>query len=277
MPLFVVISGYFFNPYQNINKLKTSSIKLIETFFIYFLIYECLKWVQNGSLTIKDLISPPYIMWYLWTLIFWRITGYHVFNRYKCNKTSIFLAFGAALTIGLLPIGNELAIQRFFAFAFFFVIGIYMRNNRIKPNKFLLISSIPVLFTLCYLLIKLEGRNIDDLRFFFYYNRPYETAYDTLIRVTALILGLSISVFLWNTLKEIRIIAKIGASTLPIYLLHLLPIKFYKYYSDIYHLPQDIISLLLLSISIVCSIYLISRKKHFDIILNPFSHRIHLR
>lgn len=69
MPLFVIISGYFFNSKKKIERLKSSSIKLAETFIIYFFIYQAIKWGESGRLTFNDYISPPYIMWYLWALI----------------------------------------------------------------------------------------------------------------------------------------------------------------------------------------------------------------
>lgn len=276
MPLFIIISGYFFNPGQKIEKLKYSTIKLAESFFWFFILYQCLRWFEYGHLSVNDLISPPYIMWYLWTLIFWRITGRLIYNKRECRKTSIILAFGLALLIGLLPLKNEFSIQRFFAFAFFFVIGIYMRNNQIKLNKYLLIASIPILFVGCYVLLKQTGRSFDDLRWILYYNRPYQTIYDVMLRFITLILGLSISLLMWNSIKGHRIMSKIGSATLSIYLLHLLPVKFYAYLAEIHNLPHDIISLLFITLGIVYSIYIISRNKHIECILNPLSHSLKL-
>lgn len=274
MPLFVIISGYFFNSNQKIDRLKSSSIKLAETFILYFIIYQAIKWGESGRLTYNDAISPPYIMWYLWALIIWRFMGYFTFNICNYKHPSIFIALGIALIIGILPLKNELAIQRIFSFGFFFIIGINMRTNHIKLSQTLLIALIPVLFISCYLLIKLEGRNVDELRWFFYYNRPYETLYDTLIRFLALMLGLAISLAIWNKIKSQHIISQIGAATLPIYLLHLLPIKCYTYYAKTLHLPQGIITLLLISLCIVYCIYLVSKIKHFEFVLNPISYSL---
>lgn len=277
MPLFIIISGYFFNPSQNIEKLRYSTIKLAESFFLFFILYQCLRWFEYGHLSVNDLISPPYIMWYLWTLIFWRITGRLIYNKRECSKTSIILAFGFALLIGLLPIKNELAIQRFFAFAFFFVIGIYIHDNQIKLNKYLLIASIPILFVGCYVLLKQTGRSFDDLRWILYYNRPYQSAYDVLLRFMTLILGLSISLLMWNSIKKGHwIMSKIGSATLSIYLLHLLPVKCYAYLAEIYNLPYDIISLLFITLGIVYGIYIIFRNKQHEYILNPFSYSLTL-
>lgn len=271
MPLFIIISGYFFNPNQKSEKLKTSSFRLAETFFIFYIIHQCINWATLGQPSLKELITPPFTMWYLWALIFWKITAWLAFNNKKCTKASILIAFSMSLAIGLLPIRNELSIQRFFAFAFFFVIGIYMRKNHLKPRKILLISCIPVLFASCYVLIKFKGSSFDDLRWIFYYNQPYGTISDALLRFMSLILGLSISILLWNAIKDNRMMSKIGTSTLSIYMLHPLFIKCYSHYALIYNLPQDIISLLLLSLSMVFGIYLISQSRWIEFVLNPFS------
>lgn len=197
--------------------------------------------------------------------------GYLTFNIFKYRIPSIFIALGIALIIGILPLKNELAIQRIFSFGFFFVIGINIRTNRIKLPNSLLIALIPMLFISCYLLIKLDGKSVDELRWFFYYNRPYETLYDALIRFLVLMLGLAISLVIWNKIKSQHIISQIGASTLPIYLLHLLPIKCYTYYAKTLHFPQGFITLLLISLCTVYCIYLISKIRHFGYVLNPIS------
>ena len=271
MPLFVIISGYFFNPNQSFEKLKASSFKLAETFFFFYFIHQCINYVELGPLSANDLIIPPFTMWYLWAFIFWRITAWLAFNNKKCTKASILIVFSMSLAIGLLPIRNELSIQRFFAFAFFFVIGIYMRENQLKPKKILLISCIPVLFAGCYVLIKFKGSSFDDLRWIFYYNQPYGSISDALLRFMSLILGLSISILLWNAIKDNRMISKIGTSTLSIYMMHPLLIKCYSHYAETYYLPHDIISLLLLSLSMVFGIYLISQSRCIEFVLNPFS------
>ena len=271
MPLFIIISGYLFKPGQKIEKLKTSSLKLTETFIVYFFIYQFLRWIEYAPLTYNDLISPPYIMWYLWALIIWRILGYLIFGNYKCDTLSLFIALCVALIAGVLPLKNELSIQRILSFAFFFVIGLYMQTNRIKLNRIVLLALIPVLIIGCYLLIKSEGRNVDELRWFFYYNRPYTTFCDVFLRLFVLLLGFSISMVMWSLIRSNIVLAKIGSSTLPIYLLHLLPVKCYAYLAKAYHLPHDIGTLVVVSFCIVYSIYLVSQIKQFGIVLNPIS------
>lgn len=46
MPLFIIISGYFFNPGQNIEKLKASTIKLVETFLLFYIIHQSINWIN---------------------------------------------------------------------------------------------------------------------------------------------------------------------------------------------------------------------------------------
>ena len=274
MPLFVIISGYFFNPSQNIEKLKASTIKLVETFLLFYIIHQSINWIKFGIPSINYLITPSFTMWYLWVFILWRITAWIISNNKECGKSSILIAFTISLLIGLFPFGNELSVQRFFALSFFFVIGIYWRKNQLRLNKYVLLTSIPILFFSCYVIIKLTGRSFDDLRWIFYYNQPYIFVCDAVLRFMALILGLSISILLWYNIKDNKIIAKIGASSLPIYMLHPFLIKCYSHFADIYYLPQDIVSLLLICLGITCGIYLISRNKHFAFVLNPLSYSL---
>ena len=189
MPLFVIISGYFFNPSQNIEKLKASTIKLVETFLLFYIIHQSINWIKFGIPSINYLITPSFTMWYLWVFILWRITAWIISNNKECGKSSILIAFTISLLIGLFPFGNELSVQRFFALSFFFVIGIYWRKNQLRLNKYVLLTSIPILFFSCYVIIKLTGRSFDDLRWIFYYNQPYIFVCDAVLRFMALILG----------------------------------------------------------------------------------------
>lgn len=135
MPLFVMISGYVFKPSQSFNKLWRSSLLLFETFIVFQLIFCFLIWRDNGysNFDLMNLIRPQKILWYLVSLIIWRIATFMIFKVTNPSGRNQLLVLTWAVTIalfaGFVPFGNEFAFQRTMVFFPLFLTGCLLKAN----------------------------------------------------------------------------------------------------------------------------------------------------
>lgn len=161
MPLFVFISGYMsVSTINNKDKLIKTCTKLFETlvaFQIYFLLFDLVLGFGFGA-SLKFFYQPTWTLWYLLSLIYWRIFLYIV---RKINKVCIFVSsLIIALVVGFTPLDYPFSLQRTFVFLPFFIAGVIVheRNiiisinnlNRLLSYLFLIpIIAIMILFFIC--------------------------------------------------------------------------------------------------------------------------------
>lgn len=273
MPLFIIISGFFFNLSVNKKKLVDSSIKFIESFLIFSILIFLFRWVDGEELNLIDYISPPWVMWYLLSLVCWRIVTFYLIHKFNINITSkkfIILASILSLLIGFIPVNNHFALQRTFAFYPFFLTGIYFQKH--TPSLPKIRYAIPIiicLFLILYILIKFEGRMVMDLRKILYCNREYSSMTDGLLRLFALSNGMIISWTVFAYFPTIKLLATIGVKTLPIYLWHIFPIKILSHLIDAGVAPCNIISLMGYSLATCAIIYFLSQLNISHWLQNP--------
>jgi fucose 4-O-acetylase-like acetyltransferase len=115
MPAFVFVSGYFTH--------KRSSLKRL---FIYLLVFETAYriyfFVIFDTNPLDNIAVPSWIIWYLVSLIIWRIMARFISD----DRVFIFsiISFPIGLLIGLVDqVGEELSLSRTFVFAPFFFAG----------------------------------------------------------------------------------------------------------------------------------------------------------
>lgn len=143
MPLFVLISGYF----SKCDKANISS--LLKPLIVFQVLNVFLLIVYGYGFSLSYLLTPYWTLWYLLSLIFWRIIlkflPRRLLNRqYLC----LGLAFFFSLIIGIiLPNGRILSIQRTISFLPFFLMGYYFKIGLIRQrlwsnniSKFLFIA-----------------------------------------------------------------------------------------------------------------------------------------
>jgi fucose 4-O-acetylase-like acetyltransferase len=149
MPLFVFISGYFSHKKEKTD-LIASIWKLAEPLIICQVLLLVAKFVFKGSISISNILTPPFALWYLLSLIYWRLILQVIPNR-LLNNTKLFLSvvFCISIIAGFLPLNNRLlSIQRTLSFMPFFFLGYYMKGkNLFLPDKYKPLSYVFLFLT----------------------------------------------------------------------------------------------------------------------------------
>lgn len=117
MPLFIMISGMNYK-WKSIYE---SIYPILVPFLIYNIMYESFYFIINGMpSSYVTSLSPMWIMWFLLSLISWRlITPYLVKIKYPVT-----LSIGLMLSSFLIDVfGYEFSLLRTFTFLPFFVVG----------------------------------------------------------------------------------------------------------------------------------------------------------
>lgn len=129
MPLFVFISGRFTYKKTKSN-FKKSIWKLLEPLIVFQFIMCSLVFVQTGVVSFKLLLTPWWVLWYLLSLIYWRLIIQLLPTKILNNAgIVIFASFCISLIAGFLPFNRFLSIQRTLSFMPFFS-WVIIRNRK---------------------------------------------------------------------------------------------------------------------------------------------------
>lgn len=236
MPLFAFVSGFL----SKDNNIKKTAPNILFQFLFYNILYAVfivilfylnpdlmevsLSQIEvSGSISpIVTLLTPYWLMWYMLSLLFWRIMLVYF------KKRPIFLV--AAVIIGILfgfvdIYGRILSIQRTFSLFPFFLAGYFIDYEKIKDftknpySKLLLIIPVIVLPP-SYLFIDHIDVNI------FYYSDSfkdlgYSNLHGALLRITLYtVSSLMGALFIILIPHNYNKYTDIGLNTLNIYILH---------------------------------------------------------
>jgi fucose 4-O-acetylase-like acetyltransferase len=160
MPAFVLISGYF-------SKSEFNSRKLFRLSFYYVGINTILMLLNIYLFHCSpSLLSPFNSLWYLLSLIIWRLIVKHVSKV----RWIIPISFIVALLIGFWPdVANILSLKRVFAFFPFFIVGYKLNeeaiNNFLKSRNslFKIIGSILLIVCILFSYFYVTFTNFNDL------------------------------------------------------------------------------------------------------------------
>lgn len=128
MPLFCLISGYVTNVDSDI---KHRWLWVKKTFLVFVFaqtINVLLNYALGNYLSWKVLITPKFALWYLLSLIFWRIILWVALKKYN-SITQIIISLALMCIMGFVPIDKEMSFQRTFAFFPFFILGHVIRKD----------------------------------------------------------------------------------------------------------------------------------------------------
>ena len=126
MPLFVFVSGFLFSSKKSWSKVLMGGVEL----FIIYCIFQSI-WIamNHTSLSFKSFFFPQFSLWYLLSLVFWRIMQKGLLSLSQNKCLWILTAVIVSLCCGLIPIEREVSFQRTFSFFPFFVIGFMCRET----------------------------------------------------------------------------------------------------------------------------------------------------
>lgn len=215
MPLFVFISGN----YSRKKDWKTfwpSIWTLLEPLIIFQAIG--LLFYVGEPLSVRTILTPWYMLWYLLSLIYWRLMLQVIPDSIlRHTKLVLITTFSISIMAGFLPFDRLLSIQRTLALMPFFFLGYYMKGrNLYLPDKYKLLC---VVFLIAILTI-----------LFFYphrityllYATPYKSIYGVVIRVVAFILAIPMSIAFINVCYNTPWIAQQGRMSMQYYVYHAL-------------------------------------------------------
>lgn len=258
MPLFIFVSGYFSKrmPLREMSKVVK---RLIVIYLVFNPTYITINVLMGEHLTVERLLIPAFALWYILSLIYWRvilqvIPQRVVEKRWLVILTSIAISIGA----GFVPLTTEMSFQRACGFMPFFFIGYYARQygwvDRLRLwNKIPFAVLFVALCALCYFLLPA-----------FYCNHYYENVADTGMRVLQLFIATILCISALSiTPTTMGGLTDVGRYTLIIYLLHRPMIKVMNMVCGHAGIEQNPLVAIVMTIIIVVFIYSIRNLKVF--------------
>ena len=281
MPLFIFISGRFSHIHDR-QRYKKRIILLLETFVVFQIIRTAIPYILENEL--RNFLCPRWILWYLVSLIYWRLMIYFIPERWFHHRCPIILvSIVISLLAGYIPIHSFLGVQSTLALLPFFILGYYSTDINIRSY----IIKIPIfvaigimLSTFCFFYF-VRNINLDYVFGCF----PYWTDdKETLIfarfveRCFFIPLSVIISAMVLRIIPANRTLAVWGEKTLFVFIYHsfavrelLIPLI------DAGFLPQNKWSLFAYTVIIFLGLLLLSHFKLFNILLNPITYFRSLR
>lgn len=247
MPLFVLLSGYFFKA-DSIEKINKSNLKILEPLIVYHTIFTLMRTRSLHDL-VNLVIFEPSPLWYIVSLMLWRYIAFYINNVATLiggGKNALRATIGIGLSIGLMTIAfltvNKyeciLSLMRTFMFLPFFIIGFYMNEDTIsglrKKSSKGLFSILGILVTIG--IIKYAGPKLCAIEFMKDGILGLQNKLDTTITSTIIykyIVGCCSLILSFAFISLIRIptkVAKYGKYTMFIFCTHVVLYPFMTYF-----------------------------------------------
>ena len=267
IPLFVFISGRFSNVQsKNYNK------GILNLLFVYILFHIIRS--GHGIITahakFDSLLTPAYTLWYLLTLVYWRILV--KFLPQKDNGIIISTAFVIGILAGFIPISTEMSFQRTFCYLPLFLLGYYTKNLDLQTwvkriPRYLSIGGLIIIILSLY--VFLRDKDLEHIvTGSVYYTQPTYALYRFLMYIAAFVSGL----FIMNiTPTKYSWISKYGQQTMFIFLYHSFIIRAIKRFSHQHIINIDTTLAIILSIAIMALMFLLLRFKILRQLTNPIT------
>lgn len=271
MPLFVFISGYF--THTNKSNYFSSVGKIAETLIIFQAIHLAISAAQKGPSSLTFL-TPAWTLWYLLSLIFWRIFIYYACRFIHNKKNIVVLSIFLALLAGCVPLSQVLAFQRTFYFLPFFCLGYCLSN---KDFVGLIKKHVPVYLPICCFALIIAVAIITSGKYsgVFRGSGSYHNLYSPAQRIVTLLTGLFASISFVKLMPlNSTFLARTGKQTLFIYMWHSLIVKAACRVVDHFNLPVSIPFMLLYFAGIMLILFAMYKVRFFRLMLNPVS-RLH--
>ncbi|MBR4925014.1 MAG: acyltransferase family protein [Prevotella sp.] len=274
MPLFIFISGYFTRISDNL-KFWKGIIRFIETLVVFTIIHLIIFLIQGKSIGLLYVfINPRWTLWYLMSLIWWRIMLFFT-PHYIRNNHILLIVISVVLSLGAgwIPLNSQLSFQRTFAFLPFFVMG-YIAGTRKKEFK----RKIPLVVVLVVLsVVWCVFYNIGEVQLLFqdtsYMNQSLSPIQGFIWRGGWLFLATLMSYcFLCVVPRRNYYWTQFGRLTLFIYLYHSVILSWRFIIRDEFNLPTTLLWSILYTAVVLCTILLMSKIRLFHFILNPVSY-----
>ncbi len=169
---------------------------------------------------------------------------------------------------------TEFSFQRTFYFFPFFVVGAILNDYRrsshelVLPRK-MLGGGILLIFGVLYTLFAIKSHQCQCP---FYGSYCYSNGYNVLTRISSMIVGMAISLLIFKYFPINRLFALIGTETLTIYLFHSFIVEQISHnFIDSRLISCDILSIIIISISVTLGLFLFAKISVSRWIINPLT------
>lgn len=270
MPLFVFISGYF-SKITDKTKYKKGIYRILEVFLTFHFL-SLLPEIVKGTITFQQIITPWWILWYLFSLVLWRLLIYWI--QPHLAKTLILLIFSfLSIGIGFLSFnGYILSLSRTFVFFPFFLLGFYTNTTQIsKIRSFPKIAGFLILsitFTGFFFIHKMMYRTVLGT---FSYDEFSSILYGLCSRAGFLLIAGILSIAFINVVPDIKFFSNAGKNTLQYYLYHGYLVLIFRWLVLQYNIDTSLPVLILISLFCMMLIYFFSLTKFASDMLYPYS------
>lgn len=269
MPLFIFISGYFSRK-KDRKSLRASIWKLLEPLIIFQTLSTFIRFISKGSVSLSSILTPWWVLWYLLSLIYWRLMIQVIPDRLlKRTKLILFSTFCISILAGFFPFNRLLSIQRTLSFMPFFFLGYYMKGKNIYlPDKYKLFSF---LFLVLMIVMPLYfPQYLGDLC----QAAPYGSIFGALKRILIFLLAIPMSIAFINVCPNMSWAARQGRLTMQYYIYHALAILVLMAIVSKLNIPMSFISATIYTLGITAGIGIASRFPYFTKFTNPSSFKL---
>ena len=271
MPLFIFISGYF-TKRKDYKSFWRGLLPIVVVLFIFqFISFLFIGVMQGKQYGFLYWITPYWTLWYLLSLIFWKIMLEYSPKSLK-EKPCLFLTIAIVVSIfcGLMPHGEFLSIQRTLNFFPFFLFGYFMKQETIKhkPCPYKYISWLVILMVVM-LIVSLGPDNYQKAKLLLRGASQYSIN-DIPMKTYYLICSFILALAVFIVVPENKFLTYIGKDSMLYFLYHGLIIKlFLQPFVRNNHLPSTLPWILVYWALVVGVIFLIGKIKPLRWLTNP--------
>ena len=269
MPLFVYVTGYFAKSMAKHDSPKRS--KIINICLLY-LICQVIKCSIYGGFS---LLRPSYANWFLIGLIVWYFT-LPAISKFK-PKWTIAITVVFAVIIGTDPHANDiLQLSRVIGFFPFFLLGYYTPKDfsaKLQSNKFRIIQAVIfILGIAAYLFIFNDFISTGILHSHKSYSAMHYTiAQGMTLKIWWYVFAALMSFGVLSIIPRKKyFFSKLGARTLPIYIIHTILYRWITCCTDFFDHIAAADNTLIICIVFSAVVTLVCSIKIFDIAFNKF-------
>lgn len=282
MPSFIFVSGMF-SQVKDKGKYKIGIHRILETYVVFQIIRAVTPMLISGSITLSSIahviIFPSFTLWYLMSLIFWRLMVF--FTPEKILRDNpiriILICFLISLLGGFIPVNHQFSIQRTMTYLPFFFMGYYAKNIDVKKyiGKFPPLLAIGVLFSVFLIIFFVFNRYLDFVilgKKAYWHNPEYSPLMLCFARLMFLVSAIITGTMVMRLVMLKPSFPEWGKLTLFIYIYHSFLIQAFRFAFRHGYLPHQEWVCMVMSVIIMAILLFLSKIKFFHILLNPVSY-----
>lgn len=261
MPLFIFISGKY-SQKKGKGDFWPSIWKIVEPLLLFHII-ALLFYVD--SITVKTILTPWFMLWYLFSLICWRLLLQIIpDNILEYKKLILISTFCISILAGFLPFGKVLSLQRTLAFMPFFFLGYYMKDTKLYlPNKYKMLCIV-------FLFGVLAIMSFFPHRITYLHNyAPYKNIMGAVIRMINFAIAIPMSIAFVNVCHSTPWIARQGRMSMQYYIYHALLLPPLMVLAAELNVPMTFVSAIIIIIVITVGLGLVLHIPYINLLTNP--------